>query len=286
MAMRPFPAALIAGTPRCRTPTAPDPRCWRLRASRERAPCGDVLRRHHLAQRDRRQQLLLECFLGEAEGRGLASITVHARSWTIRLDRVDADVRGAELDREALGETDDRPFRRRVRRTQAKAESPGDRRQVDDAAAPRRLEQRHRAARAVEHAVQVDGDRAVPIGDADVLDRRGRPGDPGVVDQHVETAEMRRGCVEHRVHLCRNGDVGNHSADVRARGAESAERIAIDVAGVQPGAGIGESLNERATDAGGARSDEHPKISGRCIHIHSTSLRKLMSCSNGSDGPS
>ena len=51
---------------------------------------------------------------------------------------------------------------------------------------------RHRLARAIEHPVQVDGDAAVPIFRPDVLDLRGRPGDAGIVHEHVEAAEVAR----------------------------------------------------------------------------------------------
>ena len=89
----------------------------------------------------------------------------------------------------------------RVGRAERKAEPAGGRGQIDDAAAARRLEHRHGQPRAVEHAVQVDGDAALPVLDVDVLDLAGGPGDAGVVDQHVEAAELRGHRAEQHVDL-------------------------------------------------------------------------------------
>ena len=106
-------------------------------------------------------------------------------------DAVHAHLVRPGLDREAFGEADDAPLRRGVRACAcAKAVAAGDGREVDDAAAAGGLDERHRLARAVEHAVQIDGDAAVPVLGADVLDLGGRAGDAGVVDEHVEAAEL------------------------------------------------------------------------------------------------
>ena len=48
---------------------------------------------------------------------------------------------------------------------------------------PARLDQRHRLARAIEHAVQIDRDAAVPVLGSMSSTLRGRPGDAGVVDR-------------------------------------------------------------------------------------------------------
>ncbi len=55
---------------------------------------------------------------------------------------------------------------------------------------------RNSQSRAQELAGQIDGQRAFPVGKRDVFTARGRPGDAGVVDQHVETAVAREDVVE------------------------------------------------------------------------------------------
>ena len=52
-----------------------------------------------------------------------------------------------------------------------------------------RLEQRNRALRAQELPGQVDRERALPVGERDVLARGRGPGDARVVDERVEAAE-------------------------------------------------------------------------------------------------
>ena len=95
------------------------------------------------------------------------------------------------LRRQALGEADHRPLRRRVRRAHAEAEAA---RPTEDRLMmlppPAALIIGIALRGAIEHAVQVDGDAAVPVLGPDVLDLAGRAGDAGVVDQYVQAAEI------------------------------------------------------------------------------------------------
>ena len=58
------------------------------------------------------------------------------------------------------------------------------------AAAARGLDRRHGLARAIEHAVEIDGDAAVPVLDPDVLDLAGGPAAPAVTSTRNPLAEV------------------------------------------------------------------------------------------------
>ena len=103
---------------------------------------------------------------------------------------------GGQLDRRGEREVDDGGLRRRVGLRTTAAAQPGDRRGVDDAAAAAAVDHRPRPVLdAEEHAARQDGERAVPVGDADLGDRPEGAADAGVVEHHVEAAEApdRRG---------------------------------------------------------------------------------------------
>src|SRR5207237_9795276 len=105
-------------------------------------------------------------------------------------DAVDAHLCACRLDGETLGEADDAPFRRRGGAARREAVPGGSGGQVDDRAAARALYERHRLSRAVEHAVQVHRDAALPVFGTDVLDLGGGTGDAGVIHQHVQAPEL------------------------------------------------------------------------------------------------
>ena len=101
--------------------------------------------------------------------------------------------------------------------------------------------------------------RAPPVGRVDVLDTRRRPGDAGVVDQHVEAAQLRDRLVEEGVDLVRLGDVAVDRAVVRALGPAALQRRLRDIADPDPGAVVGEGIGDGPADAGRAGGDQHSK---------------------------
>src|SRR5256884_6763380 len=177
------------------------------------------------------------------------------------LDAVDAHLLGTGLGGQALREADHRPFCRRIRGAHREGEPPGGRRQVDDAAAPRRLDHRHRLARAIEHAVQVHRDAAVPVLRADVLDPGGRSGYAGVVHQHVEAAELALDVAEKAVDVGELRHVGDGVRDVALL-----EGFFIHITDMDAGAMVDEGLRDDPADACAARGDQHPQPLGGCFH--------------------
>ena len=117
----------------------------------------------------------------------------------------------AQLDGQRFGEADHRPFRRRIDRTAGEAQVAGGRGQVDHHAGLGRLEQRNGLARAQELAGDVDGQRAVPVGLGQGLDKTGGPRHAGVVHQHIQPAQLARHGLEQRRHAV--------SSDTSARSA-------------------------------------------------------------------
>ena len=95
----------------------------------------------------------------------------------------------AELDRQRLGEADHAPFRRRIGRAQGKAELAGGRGDIDDRGvlALRRCGTASRVQ--LNWPVRSICRQRSQSSGFDLLDAAGRPGDAGIVDQHVEAAE-------------------------------------------------------------------------------------------------
>jgi len=135
--------------------------------------------------------------------------------------------------------------------------------QVDDRAAARALYERHRLSRAIEHAVQVDGDAALPVLWADILDLGGGAGDAGVIHQHVQSAELAL-------------DIGEQALDVRqichicARASDRlgqlCERPLVNIAHVDARAMVKEGLRDGAADARRAGRHEDAHFLGGEIH--------------------
>ncbi len=181
-------------------------------------------------------------------------------------DRVDADAEGAELDRQRLREPDHTPFRRRIRRAQREAEAARRRRQVGDARIAARLEQRDRALRAQELPGQVDGERALPVGERDVLARGGRTGDARVVDERIEAAEARRHVVEQPAYRGRVGDVAHGLREPCVGRRDGAQRSAVDIADEDLRALAGERTRGGEPDARRPGGDQHTQSGDFQVH--------------------
>ena len=184
-------------------------------------------------------------------------------------DRIDPDLIGAELDRERLGQPDHRPLRSAVRRAQRKAEAARGGRQIDDRAAARGPDVRHGAARAQVLPGDVDLERAPPVLGRDLLDRSGRPGDAGVVDQDVDAAELLERQLEQAIDRCLVRDVGRNRRHRGQLAAQPIERRLIDIARHDLGAGIDESLERDPADARAPRGQDRPLAIEPKIHVSS-----------------
>ena len=137
-----------------------------------------------------------------------------------------------------------------------------DRRHVDDGAGSRLLQHRHGAPGAQELAGQVDVDAAAPVLRVDVLDRGGRAGDAGIVDQHVQAAQAGPDPVEQPVHGGLVGHVGDRGPDVGQGLAAAGQRRLVHVADVDLGPGLDQRAGDSQPDARGAGRDQRPPSVG------------------------
>src|SRR5690606_3959852 len=122
--------------------------------------------------------------------------------------------------------------------------------QVNDRAAARGPDVRHRAPGAEILAGDVDLEGAPPVLGGDLLDRGGRPGDAGVVDQDVDAAELLEREVEQAIDRRVVGDVGRDRRDLRQLAAQPVERRLVDVAGDDAGTRLDEGLQRDPADPG------------------------------------
>ena len=88
------------------------------------------------------------------------------------------------------------------------------------------LQQRDRVLRAQELPGQVDGERALPVGERDVFARRRRARDAGVVDERVEAAQLGLHGLEEARHGGRVRHVADAAGEIRARSSASASSAA------------------------------------------------------------
>src|SRR5215207_8941364 len=130
----------------------------------------------------------------------------HRRVDDARMDRVDPDPVGPELDCRALRHAPHRPLGRRVGEARAGAAEPADRRDVDDRARALLLHLRGDGLHAEEHAGLVDRDDLVP-GLERRVDHALPAQDPGVVDEDVETSVIGDDAPHEPVPLRGIGDV-------------------------------------------------------------------------------
>src|SRR6478736_6536835 len=135
------------------------------------------------------------------------------RTWT---DAVDPDLMACHLPGQRLGEGDDPALGRGVNGLAGRAHPAGVRAEVyHRSAAPFGHERQHRLA-GVQHAVQVDGDRAVPVFRVGVDERAGLV-PAGVVDQDIDAPELLDDPADHRLDALAIGDVGADRDGARQR---------------------------------------------------------------------
>ena len=92
----------------------------------------------------------------------------------------------------------------------------------------------------------------------DLLDRCGRAGDPGIVDQNVEPAQPRAHLVEQTVDIGLVRNVGQGTRNARQLSPQSGQRRLGDIADVNPRPGLDQRIDHGPTDAGRTRRDQHP----------------------------
>ena len=182
-----------------------------------------------------------------------------------RQDGVAADVVGSEFAGEVVAETLDRPFAGDVRRAQGQAGARRGGRNIDDGAAARRSQQRHGALDAIEHGVDIDREGMAPFGIRNFLDGCAGIADAGIVDQHVEAAEMGLGVVEQLRHLIRLADIGEAAFKAGIGGEDAVERTLRQAADIDVGAGGEEALRRGTADAASAAGDDGP-LAVQCFH--------------------
>ena len=119
------------------------------------------------------------------------------------------------------------------------------------------LQHRNRAARAQEHAGQVDIDAAAPVGRRDILDRRRRPGDAGIVDQHINPPNPAFTSSNNRS-TAASSDTSATVVPTPGSLAAGRQRRFVHIADMNPGAGFGQRPRDGETDARSAGRYEHP----------------------------
>ena len=164
---------------------------------------------------------------------------------------------GAELAREVHGHAVHGALGGDVGGPERHPHPRGRARDVDDRARALRLHHRHGPLDALEHAVEVDVDYPLPLVVLDLLHRRARAADAGVVHQHVEPAEGREPLLE----PARDGRGRAHVRDAAGHAGVRAEHIRQaligDAADVDAGAGGVEALGHGAADAAAGAGDHH-----------------------------
>ena len=136
-----------------------------------------------------------------------------------------------------------------VRRQERHRDETGDRCRVDDAAAALLGHDRVRRLHAVDHTPQVDVDDPIPVRDPE-LEIVAADGDPGVVEDQVETAVCGDCVVDQRLH-------GRGVPDVDLGGAREGAQVAgytlgrgaVDVGDDDRVAAIDECAAQRGPDA-------------------------------------
>src|SRR5207249_11893693 len=107
-----------------------------------------------------------------------------------------------------------------------------------------------------------------PFGGREVEERR-RPADPGVIDEHVDPAELLLGCLEERGDVGLLADVAGHAVRL-AEAPELLERPIelglVAPADENPGTFLEEPPRGGQSDAARAATDEHP-LTGQSTHL-------------------
>ena len=122
----------------------------------------------------------------------------------------------------------------------------------------RLLQMRDREPRHVEHGGEIDRDHLVPVVRRIIGDRQRHAGNAGIVDQHVEPAEILDRVRHHALDL----GAARHVARPRDQAGDffgkRIKRGGVDVADKDARAARGKGAREFAADAGSTGSDQDP----------------------------
>jgi hypothetical protein len=110
----------------------------------------------------------------------------------------------------------------------------------------------------------------------DLFDRRGGPGDARIVDQNVEATETVDGLLEQPVDVPRLRHVGRADRKLGTGFTAGVDRRRVDVANMDPGPGVGESLGDGPPDPGASRRHQYTQaLCTRHRHLLVTQLNAL-----------
>ena len=133
-----------------------------------------------------------------------------------------------------------------------------DRAVVDDAAAARflRLHHAHRLLGAQEGAGEIDTHDRLPLREGQILDRHGGRAHAGIVEQHVQAAELVLDLGEHGLHLVGVADIGGRH-QMRALQAGGGLFQGLALASHQHGrpAGLGQPFGDGPSHAAAGARD-------------------------------
>ncbi len=202
-------------------------------------------------------------------------IVAHGR----RADGVDADREGRVVEGERPREADHAVLGRDVVREVGERHETRRRADVDDRARapPDHLAQNR--LRAAPDPAQIDVEQRRPLGLGELVGQlTARPDDPGVVDEHVDRAEVCAAAADGRLDLAGVAHVGERGHDLHAetpaalagdlellRGAERIRAlldVRADVRQQQVGARAGEGQGRRPADAARGAGDDHRPAQG------------------------
>jgi hypothetical protein len=171
--------------------------------------------------------------VGERELAAGHHVGDHRRLDRAGADGVDADPARRVFERGALGETEHAVLGGVVGRASGVADQAAERRAVDDRAAALRAHLAQFVLHARPYAAQVDGRDAVEALGRFVGRVGERQHDAGVVERHVEPAELGDGAIDERGDLVFVGDVTGDAEGPMARGGQlvgrGAQRLLVDV---------------------------------------------------------
>ena len=153
----------------------------------------------------------------------------HRRRGVADVDLTAGDSVRPAIEGDRLGEPGDGVLGRGVRRRVRAWRVGGDRTVVDDATTCRRLalHETDRLLRAQERAGEVHVDDSLPLREREVFERHRRCAHAGVVEQHIQPAEVVRDRVEQRGDRLGDGDIGGHGqrTSIAAGGVHQLRRL-------------------------------------------------------------
>src|SRR5260370_25707703 len=120
-------------------------------------------------------------------------------------------------------------------------------------------ERRQRGVYKIDLAGNVGCQRVIPLFRWDLVDAAGRPGNAGIVDKAIKSAERVRRRIDKSRDGVAVGDIAQRCLQLRIAGCQCRERVAVDIANLDLRAFAQESAPDLAADAAGARANADPQ---------------------------